>query len=83
MLIGSDSEFRLLDERLALIDAQRARFSWFKLFSMIKSEITGTISKVNVGNIGQVVQPGATLAEIVPDDILKILSMLDKVRKQN
>ena len=72
---GSDSEFRLLDERLALIDAQK-RLDLADLnlkFSMIKSEITGTISKVNVGNIGQVVQPGATLAEIVPqDDILKI-----------
>tara|TARA_B100000212_G_scaffold266368_1_gene205852 strand:+ start:21 stop:1001 length:981 start_codon:yes stop_codon:yes gene_type:complete len=72
---GSDSEFRLLDEKLALIEA-RKRLDLSELnmkFSMIRSEISGTISKVNVGNIGQVVQPGSTLAEIVPeDDILKI-----------
>jgi adhesin transport system membrane fusion protein len=42
-------------------------------FSTVKSQITGIVSKVNVSNTGQVVQSGATLAEIVPeDDVLKI-----------
>ena len=72
---GSDSEFRLLDEKLALIDAQK-RFDLAKLnrkFSKVTSQINGTVSKVNVRNIGQVVTSGATLAEIVPeDDILLI-----------
>ncbi len=72
---GSDSEFRLLDEKLALIEAEK-RLDMANLnvnFSTVKSQITGIVSKVNVSNTGQVVQSGATLAEIVPeDDILKI-----------
>ncbi len=72
---GSDSEFRLLDEKLALIDAQK-RFDLAKLnreFSIVTSQINGTVSKVNVRNIGQVVTTGTTLAEIVPeDDVLLI-----------
>ena len=72
---GSDSEFRLLDEKLALIEAQK-RLDMADLnlkFSIVKSQISGTVSKVNVSNTGQVVQSGATLAEIVPeDDVLKI-----------
>jgi multidrug efflux pump subunit AcrA (membrane-fusion protein) len=72
---GSDSEFRLLDEKLALIEAEK-RLGMANLnvnFSTVKSQITGTVSKVNVSNTGQVVQSGATLAEIVPeDDVLKI-----------
>jgi multidrug efflux pump subunit AcrA (membrane-fusion protein) len=72
---GSDSEFRLLDEKLALIEAQK-RFDLAKLnrgFSIVKSQINGTVSKVNVRNKGQVVSSGATLAEIVPeDDVLLI-----------
>ena len=72
---GSDSEFRLLDEKLALIEAQK-RFDLAKLnrkFSIVTSQINGTVSKVNVRNIGQVVTTGTTLAEIVPeDDVLLI-----------
>ncbi len=72
---GSDSEFRLLDEKLALIEAQK-RFDLAKLnrkFSKVTSQINGTVSKVNVRNIGQVVTTGTTLAEIVPeDDVLLI-----------
>lgn len=72
---GSDSEFRLLDEKLALIEAEK-RLDMANLnvnFSTVKSQITGIVSKVNVSNTGQVVQSGATLAEIVPeDDVLKI-----------
>ena len=67
---GSDSEFRLLDEKLALIEAQK-RFDLAKLnrkFSIVTSQINGTVSKVNVRNIGQVVTTGTTLAEIVPED---------------
>ena len=72
---GSDSEFRLLDENLALIDAEK-RFDIAKrqkTFSNIKSPVTGSVSKVNVANIGQIVQTGSLLAEIVPeDDVLQI-----------
>ena len=72
---GSDSEFRLLDEKLALIEAQK-RFDLARLnrkFSIVTSQINGTVSKVNVRNIGQVVTTGTTLAEIVPeDDVLLI-----------
>ncbi len=72
---GSDSEFRLLDEKLTLIDAKK-RFDQAKRrleFSHVKSPVNGSISKVNANNIGQVVKDGQLLAEIVPeDDILKI-----------
>ena len=72
---GSDSEFRLLDEKLALINAQ-VRFDSAKRnleFSSVKAPTSGFISKVNVANIGQVVQSGNLLAELVPEnDLLKI-----------
>ncbi len=72
---GSDSEFRLLDERLALIEAQK-RFDQAELklqYSYIKAPISGSVSQVNATNIGQIVKDGALLAEIVPEnDILKI-----------
>ena len=72
---GSDSEFRLLDEKLALINAQ-TRLDTAKRnlnFSSVKAPNSGSISKVTVANIGQVVQSGNLLAELVPeDDILRI-----------
>ncbi len=72
---GSDSEFRLLDENLALIEAQK-RLDAAKRkndFSNVRSPISGSISKVNVTNIGQIVKDGSLLAELVPEnDILKI-----------
>ncbi len=72
---GSDSEFRLLDEQLALINAQ-TRLDTAKRnlnFSSVKAPNSGSISKVTVANIGQVVQSGNLLAELVPeDDILRI-----------
>ncbi len=72
---GSDSEFRMLDEKLALIEAQK-RFEQAKKrleFSNIRSPISGIVSKVNSRNIGQIVQEGGLLAEIVPENnILQI-----------
>ena len=72
---GSDSEFRLLDEKLALIEAQK-RFDQAKRqleFSYVRSPVNGLVSSVNTRNIGQVVSSGNLLAEIVPeDDLLKI-----------
>ena len=69
---GSDSEFRLLDE--ALIEAQTLWSSKIKSeISIVTSQINGTVSKVNVRNIGQVVTTGTTLAEIVPEDDVLLL----------
>ncbi len=72
---GSDSEFRLLDERLLLIEAEK-RYETAKRkldFSFVSSPISGSVSKVNVDNVGQIVKEGTLLAEIVPeDDTLKI-----------
>ena len=72
---GSDSEFRLLDEKLALINAQ-TRLDTAKRnlnFSSVKAPNSGSISKVTVANIGQVVLSGNLLAELVPeDDIFRI-----------
>ena len=67
---GSDSEFRLLDEKLALIDAQKRHEQAKRRlsFSRVKSPITGVVSKVNTTNLGQLVKEGETLLEIVPED---------------
>ncbi len=72
---GSDSEFRLLDEELMLVDAQK-RYNQAKNnmeFSNVKAPISGSISSAKVTNIGQLVKTGDLLSEIVPkDDVLKI-----------
>jgi len=72
---GSDSEFRLLDEKLALIESKKRHDIASSQFeqSSVTAPVTGVISKMDVTNIDQVVQKGALLAEIVPeDDKLKI-----------
>lgn len=72
---GSDSEFRLLDEKLALIEAQK-RYEQAKRrleFSYIRSPISGVVSQVNSRNIGQIIKEASLLAEIVPNNnILQI-----------
>ena len=72
---GSDSEFRLLDEKLNFYSSQKTfdiTERQFKL-SSIKATVTGTVSKVDVVNLGQHIQAGSLLAEIVPEnDKLKI-----------
>ncbi len=72
---GSDSEFRLLDEKLQLIESQK-RYDLTERqfeFSSVKATVTGTVSKVDAINLGQHVKIGNLLAEIVPDnDKLKI-----------
>ena len=72
---GSDSEFRLLDEELQLVEAEK-RYNTAKNmldFSYVKSPVSGSISSNKVTNVGQIVRTGDLLSEIVPkDDILKI-----------
>ena len=72
---GSDSEFRLLDEELMLVDA-RSRYNDAKKaleYSKVKSPISGYISKINVTNKEQIIAQGDLLSEIVPlNDVLKI-----------
>jgi len=75
---GAESEIRLLDEKLFLIEAER-KFNSAKIaveYSKIESSVDGTISQVLAKNIGQVVNVGEDLVEIVPDDAdlrLKVL----------
>ncbi len=75
---GAESEVRLIDEKLTLIDAKR-RLNNAKIaldYSQIKSSVNGTVSQVLAKNIGQVVNTGANLVEIVPDNAdlrLKVL----------
>ena len=72
---GSDSEFRLLDERLAYIEAKKRHDISKSQFesSYVKAPVTGSISRMDVTNIEQVIEKGILLAEIVPeDDKLKI-----------
>ena len=67
---GAESEIRLIDEQLLLLDAER-RLALAKTaldYSEVKSSVKGTVSQVHTKNIGQVVNTGANLAEIVPDD---------------
>ena len=72
---GSDSEFRLLDEELMLVDAE-SRYNEAKRsfeYSKVKSPIAGYVSKIDVTNKEQIVKSGDLLSEIVPlDDVLKI-----------
>lgn len=72
---GSDSEFRLLDEELNLVDAE-SRFNTATMnleYSKVKSPISGYVSSINVTNKEQIVKVGDLLSEIVPeDDVLKI-----------
>ena len=72
---GSDSEFRLLDERLQLIESQKRYDVTVRQFEFasVKATVTGTVSKVDAVNLGQHIQQGNLLAEIVPEnDKLKI-----------
>jgi len=75
---GAESEVRLIDEKLTLIDAKR-RLNNAKIaldYSQIKSSVNGTVSQVLAKNIGQVVNTGANLVEIVPENAdlrLKVL----------
>ena len=77
---GSDSEFRLLDEELLLVDAE-GRYNSAKKnleFSTVRAPISGSISNQNVTNIGQLVSSGDLLSEIVPkDDFLKIEAFIN------
>ncbi len=75
---GAESEIRLLDEKLLLIDAER-KFNAATIaldYSKVESSVDGTISQVLAKNIGQVVNVGEDLVEIVPFDAdlrLKVL----------
>lgn len=75
---GAESEIRLIDEKLLLLDAER-RYEQARIaldYSEVKSSVSGTVSQVHTKNIGQVVTTGSNLAEIVPDNAnlrLKVL----------
>ncbi len=77
---GSDSEFRLLDERLAYIESKK-RYDIAKSqyeFASVKSPVTGSISRIDVTNVDQVINAGNLLAEVVPeDDFLKIEALIN------
>ena len=73
---GAESEMRLLDERLALVDAKRrlsqmsTQRDALKLQvdqSIIRAPRDGIISAVNITTEGQVVKEGELLAELVPE----------------
>lgn len=72
---GSDSEFRLLDEKLALLDAEKRNDLTRREFEFteVKAPVSGIVSRVEVINLGQFVATGNLLAEIVPEnDKLKV-----------
>jgi len=77
---GSDSEFRLLDERLAYIESKK-RYDIAKSqyeSASVKAPVTGSISRIDVTNVNQVINKGNLLAEIVPeDDFLKIEALVN------
>ena len=72
---GAESKMRLLDEKLALVDAQsrlsqvsaqREALKFQKDQSIVKSPVDGIISSVDVTTEGQVLKPGQLLSNIVP-----------------
>ena len=67
---GSEAEIVLLNEKLLLIESERRLNNALisKDFSEVKSTTDGTVSIVEVKNIGQSVSSGTTLAKIVPDN---------------
>jgi len=75
---GAESEIRLLDEKLQLLESEK-RLTAAKTnyeYSEVKSSASGTVSIVHTKNVGEVVGSGTTLAEIVPENAnlrLKIL----------
>ena len=67
---GAESQMRVIDEKLLLIDSQK-RLNIAKTnyeYSEIKSSVTGVVSLVEAKNIGQVVNTGVTLAQVVPEN---------------
>lgn len=79
---GAAAEMTLLDEKLMLVDAQRrlsqasSKREALKQTmnqSIVKSPVDGTVSAVDVTTIGQVLQPGQILANIVPKDIRLVI----------
>lgn len=67
---GAESEIRLIDEKLLLLDAKR-RFESAEralTYSKVTSSVNGVVSQVMAKNIGQVVSTGSDLVEIVPDN---------------
>ena len=67
---GAESQMRVIDEKLLLIDAEKRLNTATTAYnySEVKSSVTGTVSIVNAKNIGQVVMSGDILAEVVPDN---------------
>ncbi|MAR60964.1 MAG: hypothetical protein CMA40_00065 [Euryarchaeota archaeon] len=67
---GAESEIRLIDEKLQLLESEK-RLNNAKTafeYSEVRSSVTGTVSSVEAKNIGQVVNTGETLADVVPDN---------------
>jgi|TARA_B110000483_G_scaffold106261_1_gene129705 multidrug efflux pump subunit AcrA (membrane-fusion protein) len=76
---GSEAEIRLIDEKLALYNAedmfQKAELNM--KHSQIISPVKGTISGVDIVNIDQIVAAGDQIATIVPyNDTLQIEAMV-------
>ena len=67
---GAESQMRVIDEKLNLIDSEKRLINAEKNYeySEIKSSVTGIVSLVETKNIGQVVNVGGTLAEVVPEN---------------
>ncbi len=72
---GAAAEMTLIDESLALNDSQkRLKSSQIRLENTtIIAPVNGIVSQVHANNVGQVLETGSPLAEIVPmDDKLRI-----------
>lgn len=79
---AAESEMRLLDEKLQLVDSKRrlaqasSKRDSLKLAqdqTIVKSPVDGVVSAVDVTTEGQVLQPGEVLANIVPAGIKLII----------
>ena len=83
---GSEAEVTIINERIMLAEAKRNLLEYKKRYenSLVKAPVNGRVSNVLVTTVGQVVQPGELLAEIVPegeDLIIEVMVQLKDIAK--
>ena len=83
---GSEAEITIINERIMLSEAKRSLLEYKKRYenSLVRAPVNGRVSRVLITTVGQVVQPGEYLAEIVPegeDLIIEVMVELKDIAK--
>ena len=76
----------IINERIMLSEAKRSLLEYKKRYenSLVRAPVNGRVSSVLITTVGQVVQPGEYLAEIVPegeDLIIEVMVQLKDIAK--